>query len=125
MKSEIEQAQECYREVIEALNKASLNYDPKKRKDFTKVSSDTGFSSKWLSLMAAGRIDDAGFKRVYLLRAWLRLNGFLAVTTPEHDTTMISEPIAAADATAHRVLARRECLSPAVATFSCSPGSHE
>ena len=100
--------------IIAALNAAASGKDAADRRDFRMIKRDTGISASWLSTFADGGIKEPGFKKTQLLEYWLRLNNFLT------DTKTISEPISAADTSASRVLARRECLSPAVATFSCS-----
>ena len=79
MEKDIKQAKEQYEGVIEALNRAA---DAGGRKQFKRISIGTGFSSKWLSLLAAGEIEDAGFKRIIRLGSWLHEYGYLKITNP-------------------------------------------
>lgn len=71
----IDAANKEYQRTITALNDASLC--PDGRRDFRKISKATNLSSSWLSFLIKGKIVDAGFKRMFLLRWWLTKNGFL------------------------------------------------
>ena len=78
MKKETTQVETEYKAIIAALQKAADGGAAYKRRQLARIASETGFSSKWLSLMAAESIDDAGFKKVTQLSLWLSRNGYLS-----------------------------------------------
>ena len=75
MKEIINEANNEYQRTIIALSNASLRADG--RRNFREISLATNLSSSWLSFLIKGKIVDAGFKRMFLLRWWLIENGFL------------------------------------------------
>lgn len=104
MKKELTQAEHQYKVIIAALQVASSGGDQHSKRKLARISRETGFSSKWLSLMAAGAIDDAGFKKVTRLSTWLSTHGYLnpnnnkqpaAILAPQADSC---EPHTGADA---------------------------
>jgi hypothetical protein len=74
MKNTHEQAASEYDRIIAALNTAVSTGNGR---NFLAVRDETGMSTSWLLAFAKGNIADAGFKRLFVLAAWLRDNGYL------------------------------------------------
>lgn len=90
MKNTHEQAESEYDRIIAALNTAVSGGNGR---NFLAVRAATGMSSSWLSAFADGVIKDAGFKRLFVLAAWLRENGYLDAT-PSRAVSLASSAVA-------------------------------
>ncbi len=70
-----ENANNSYKEVLDALDEASPKVND--RRNFMIVSESTGLTSSWLSAFANEKIKDAGFKKMHVLSSFLKSKGFL------------------------------------------------
>ncbi len=79
MKNTHEQAEIEYDRIRAALNAAISD---RKQRDFLPVRQGTGLSTEWLRAFSIGKIGDAGFKRLYVLAAWLKEHGYMDASSP-------------------------------------------
>lgn len=77
MENAQKQAEREFGDIIRALNDAIGDKQREGCRNFVPIRKDTGISTSWLSAFADGKLQEAGFKRLFVLGVWLRANGYL------------------------------------------------